>query len=211
MTRAWMQTLSGRSVTMSRPYAHEVDPLLDLPETLARIPRFNGGVPGGNYSVAQHSCLIADAILDEGGDVDTAAVAILYDAHKYLWGDITTPARNGLAEIEAEMFGDSRVGSVIAEAKARGDQAIFKACGVPWPPTPQQLRTVHTFDLRMLATERRQILSPSGKRWSAAVEHAAPIAMRGGIKIWSIAKAADEYRERLMQFCPAVARKSSER
>jgi len=210
MTRAWMQTLSGRSVTMARPDARDIDPLLDLPETLARIPRFNGAVPGGNYSVAQHSCHMADAILDEGGDADTAAVAILHDAHEYIWGDWTSPAQQGLAEIEAELFGDSRIGGVIAEAKSRADQAIFKACGVPWPPAPQQVRTVKTFDLRMLATERRQILSPSGRRWGAAVEQAAPIRMRGGITIWSIARAADEYRERLLQFCPAVARKSSQ-
>jgi hypothetical protein len=208
MTRAWMQTLSGRSVTIAKPDAREIDPLLDLPEMLARIPRFNGAVPGGNYSVAQHSVIIADTILEDGGDVDTAAVGLLHDGHEYVLGDWTTPAQEGLGEIETELFGDSRVAAIIREAKSRIDAAIFRACGVPWPPTPQQIRTVKTYDLRILATERRQLLSPSGKRWSAVIEKAEPIKMRGALTPWPIARAADEFRTRLVQLCPAVNRKS---
>lgn len=208
MTKAWMQTLSGRAITMAKPDVRDIDPVLDLPEMLARIPRFNGAVPGGNYSVAQHSCLIADAILEDGGDVDTAAVGLLHDGHEYIWGDWTSPAQEGLAEIEAELFGDSRFAGVVREAKARADQVIFRACGVPWPPSLQQMRTVKIYDVRMLATERRQLLSPCGKRWSAVVEKAEPIRMRGGITPWSIARAADEFRNRLAQLCPAITRKT---
>lgn len=208
MSRAWKQSLSGRSVTVAKPDPREIDALLDIPETLARIPRFNGSVPGGNYSVAQHCVLIADAILDDGGDADTATVGLLHDAHEYILGDWITPVQEGLAEIEAELYGDSRFAAVMAEAKRRADRAIFKSCGVPWPPTPQQIRTVKTYDLRMLATEKRQILAPSVKRWNAAIEQAEPLRMRGGLNLWSIAKAADEYRARLTQFCPALARKS---
>ncbi|GLS29926.1 hypothetical protein SAMN04488498_110194 [Mesorhizobium albiziae] len=210
MTKAWLQTLSGRAVTMAKPDPRDIDPLLDLPEMLARIPRFNGAVPGGHYSVAQHCVLIADAILDDGGDVDTAAIGLLHDAHEYIWGDMTTPARDGLVEVEAEMFGDSRIAAVVSEVRRRADQAIFRACGVPWPPTPQQGRTVKSYDIRMLATERRQMLAPSGRRWAAVFEQAVPLKMRGGITIWSIAKAADEYRERLIQLCPAVAHRSQQ-
>ncbi|MEP9397953.1 hypothetical protein [Mesorhizobium sp. KR2-14] len=208
MTRAWMQTLSGRAITMAKPNAREIDPLLDLPEMLARIPRFNGAVPGGHYSVAQHSVMIADTILDDGGDADTAAVGLLHDAHEYIWGDLTTPAQDGLSEIEKELFGDSRVEAVIREAKRRADEAIYRACGVPWPPAPQQVRTVKAYDMRMLATERRQLLSPCGRRWNAAIEKAEPLKMRGRLSPWSIARSADEFRNRLGQLCPAITRKS---
>lgn len=203
-----MQTLSGRSITMAKPEAREIDPLLDLPEMLARVPRFNGAVPGGHYSVAQHSVLISDTILDDGGDPDTAVVGLLHDAHEYIWGDMTTPAKEGFAEIEVELFGDSRIEAVIREAKIRADAAIFRACGVPWPPPPQITRTVKTYDVRMVATERRQLLSPSGKRWNAVIERAEPLRMRGGLSLWSIAKAADEFRNRLAQLCPATTRKT---
>ncbi len=209
MTRAWMQTMSGRAVTMAKPDPREIDPLLDLPEMLARIPRFNGAIAGGHYSVAQHCVLIADTILDDGGDADAAAVGLLHDAHEYIWGDVTTPAQDGLAEIEGELYGDSRFVAVLHEAKRRADEAIFRTCGVPWPPDPQTARTVKIYDIRMLATERRQMLSPCGRRWNAVIERVEPLRMRGGITPWSIARAADEYRHRLEQLCPAVTRKSS--
>lgn len=208
MTRAWMQTLSGRAITMAKPDVRDIDPLLDMPEMLARIPRFNGAVTGGHYSVAQHSVLIADTILDDGGDAEAATVGLLHDAHEYIWGDVTTPAQDGLAELEVEMFGDSRFAQVLREAKQRADAAIFRACGVPWPPPPQIVRTVKAYDLRMLATERLQMLSPSSKRWNAVIERAEPLRMRGGITPWPIAKAAEEFHNRLVQLCPAVTRKT---
>ncbi|MEO3997210.1 hypothetical protein [Mesorhizobium sp. CAU 1732] len=208
MTRAWMQTLSGRAIAMAKPEARDIDPLLDLPEALARICRYNGAVPGGVYSVAQHCVIMSDIILEEIGDADIATIALLHDAHEYIWGDITTPQMDGFAEIEAELYGDSRVTSIVAEAKRRADKAIFSACGVPWPPTPQQHRTVKLYDIRMLATERRQLLSPSVKRWAAVVEQAEPLKIRGRLPVWPVPKAADEYRSRLVRLCPAVARKS---
>lgn len=202
-----MQTMTGRAITMAAPAAKDIDPLLDLPDMLASIPRFNGAVPGGHYSVAQHCCLIADIILDDGLDAETAALGLLHDGHEYVWGDWTRPAQEGLAEIEAELYGDSRVEAVIAEAKARTDRAIFKACGLP-VPTSHRVRMVKAYDLRMLATERLQLMAPSVRRWGALVENAEPLRMRGGIRPWPIARAADEYRDRLRQLCPAVARQS---
>lgn len=210
MSKAWMHTITGRAITMARPDKREIDALTDLPETLARITRYNGSVPGGILSVAQHCVMMADAVLDETCDADLARLALLHDGHEFIVGDITTPQVEGFAEIEIELFGDSRIASVIAEAKRRSDVAIFAALGVPWP-TPQQIQAIKSYDLRMLATERQQLLTASPKRWSAAVEKAVPIRMRGGMTLWSIAKSADEYRRRLVQLCPAVSRKSSQR
>jgi hypothetical protein len=193
---------------MAAPAVSEVDLSIDLPEMLGRVPRFNGGTVGGHYSVAQHSCLIADAILDETGDIETATIGLLHDAHEYVIGDITTPMVESLGEIEVELFatnGRPHIEVVIKEAKRRLDRAIFAACGVPWPPSDHQLRTVKAFDLRMLATEKRQLLAPPTKRWSARIEKAEPIRMRGRITLWSMVRAADEFRNRLRQFCPAVA------
>lgn len=214
MTRAWMQSLTGRAITMAAPQAAEIDPLVDLPEQLARICRYNGAVPGGQFSVAQHCALMADAILDETGDAELARIGLLHDAHEYVWGDITTPQVEGLDEIAVEMFDGSGlpvraiIPAVIAEAKKRADAAIFRACGVPLP-TVAQARAIKVWDLRMLATEKRQLLASCPRRWAAAVEKAEPIRMRGGMTLWSVARAADEYRRRLKQFCPALARRSS--
>lgn len=207
-----MQSLTGRAITMARPEAREIDPLVDMPEMLARICRYNGAVPGGILSVAQHCAMMSDAILDETGDADLAAIALLHDAHEFIWGDITTPQAEGLAEIARELFGDveaDAIPMVIAAAKKRADAAIFRACGVPFPPSEAQLRVIKAFDLRMLATEKRQVLAVCGRRWAAAVERAQPIRMKGGLTLWPIARAADEYRRRLKTLCPALVRRSS--
>lgn len=209
MTRAWMQTMSGRSLTMAKPDPREIDLLVDLPEALARLCRYNGAVPGGLYSVAQHCVVMCDVVLDDTGDADLAAIALLHDAHEYIWGDFTTPAVDGLAEIAADLLGPVEAGAipeVIRIAKKRADEAIFRACGLPFPPTAEQARVIKSYDLRMLATERRQLLATCGRRWHAAAEKAEPLRLRGGLSLWSIARSADEYRKRLRQFCPALMR-----
>ncbi|QKV20268.1 hypothetical protein [Oricola thermophila] len=205
MTKAWKQSLTGRAITVSRPAAGEIDVMIDLPETLARISRFDGAVPGGVYTVAQHCAVMADVILEETGDAHLAAIALLHDAHEFIIGDITTPAVEGLAEVEIELFGDSRIISVIAEAKRRADAAIFRACGTPLP-TAEQVRIVKAYDTRMLATERRHLLANCPRRWNAAIEKAEPLRLRGALRIWPTARAADEYRARLKTLCPAAGR-----
>lgn len=218
MTRAWMQTISGRAVTMARPQPSEIDVLTDMPEMLARIARYNGAVPGGIYSVAQHCALMADVALDETGDADLAAAALLHDGHEYLLGDVTTPQVDGLDEIARDLFAPlfediglpagGLVSATIGEAKRRADAAIFKACGLP-QPSESVRRAVKALDLRMLATEKRQLLAVPPRRWAAAVEQAAPVRLRGGLSIWSTARAADEFRRRLVELCPAVAGRAS--
>jgi hypothetical protein len=207
MIRAWLQTLTGRALTIAAPSPSMIDLSIDLPEMLGRVPRFNGATTGGHFSVAQHSCNVSDAILEETGDIEAATVGLLHDAHEYVIGDFTQPAAEAFAEIERELFGleGTHFRAVLDEAKRRLDRAIFAACGVPWPPAEHKLRIVKTFDLRMLATEKRQLLAPPTRRWSPRVENAEPIRMRGRIYLWSAIRAADEFRSRLARLCPAVA------
>ena len=95
---------------------------------------------------------------------------------------------------------------VVREAKRRGDVAIFAACGVPLPDEAMR-QAIKQYDIRMLATERRHLLAASPRPWAAVYERAAPIRMRGAMRLWPIARAADEYRARLRQLCPAVNRR----
>lgn len=213
MSRAWAQTMTGRAVTIAQPKPQEIDPLTDIPETLARIARFNGAVPGGVYSVAQHCVVGCDCVLEETADADLARLFLLHDAHEYALGDITTPQADGLAELIVEgnsSLGGDQFREAIETAKRRMDAAIFTACGVPLP-TPAQIRAIKSFDLRMLAMEKRQLLASSPKPWAAAVERAEPLRMRGGLKIWSQAKAAEEYRRRLLTYCPTLRRQGANR
>jgi uncharacterized protein len=212
MTKAWMQTLTGRALAMANPSPRDIDLLTDVPEGLARITRYNGAVPAGLYSVAQHCVIVADAILDERGDAELAAHGLLHDAHEFMWGDITTPQLDGLAEIAAESYpdipADAIIRGAINVAKRRADLAIYAAAGMPLP-SPHQVRVVKAYDLRALVTERNHMLSPSVKSWGAVVERAEPLRMRGSIRPWPIAQAADAFRERLLQLCPAVSRRAN--
>lgn len=67
-------------------------------------------------------------------------------------------------------------------------------------------RAVKDYDLRMLATEKRQLLLPSSRSWGKAIECARPIRMRGRIALWPVARAADEWRDRLHTLCPNAGR-----
>jgi hypothetical protein len=211
MTRAWAQTLTGRAVALSQPRMVDIDPLVDMPEALARICRFNGAVPGGLYSVAQHCVHVSDAILDERGDAMLAAYGLLHDAHEYLLGDITTPQLAAFEEIEREAFPEwpLRIREVVAVAKHRADHAIWRACGLP-KIDDEAARIVHDYDVRMLAMERRHLLTAPPKSWGAAIERAEPIRMRGAIRPWSIAQSADAFRDRLSKLCPTVARRAEQ-
>ncbi|MFN3549258.1 MAG: hypothetical protein ACK4U0_17360 [Mesorhizobium sp.] len=209
MTRAWAQTLTGRAVTLARPDARDIDPLVDMPEALARLCRFNGATPGGLYSVAQHCVLVSDAILDERDDAELAAHGLLHDAHEYLLGDITTPQIAAFAEIEAEIFpGTQIICGIVNEAKHRADEAIWRACGLPLPDEAQR-RVVHGYDRRMLMMERRHMLAKPPKSWGADLERIAPLRLRGKIRAWPIAQAADAFRDRLIKLCPAVTRRAA--
>jgi hypothetical protein len=186
--------------------ALDVDLYRDVAEGLARICRYGGHVPGNPYSVAQHCVVGADAAFEETRDASIAAYVLLHDGHEYIFGDMTTPVAKWLSLIEAEIFGTSDVArTLIATAKARLDAVIWRAAGMP-PPGKTHRDAVADFDLRLLATETRQLLMPAPRSWGTAVEQAKPLRIRGRLSAWPVAKAADEYRARLDQFCPNARR-----
>ncbi|TGQ69547.1 hypothetical protein EN829_014875 [Mesorhizobium sp. M00.F.Ca.ET.186.01.1.1] len=202
------QTISGRAFPMSGFSALDIDLHGDVAEGLARICRFGGGVPGNPYSVAQHCVIGADAALEETRDANIAAYFLLHDAHEFVFGDMTTPVAKWLATIADELYGGSAgsmIKTLLATAKGRLDIAIWRAAGMP-PPGKTYRAAVDDFDLRMLATEQRQLLMPAPKSWGAAIDAARPIQMRGRLTAWPVAKAAEQYRDRLAQLCPNARR-----
>lgn len=201
----WKQTMSGRAVPLMRIDADDIDLFGDVAEALARLTRFDGHVPGGVYSVAQHCVLMADAALEETGDAGLAAHCLLHDAHEAYIGDIVTPVVAWMDAIAAATEGAARPSAILDAMKGAADRAIWRAAGLP-PPGPTWRAAIRDYDRRMLATEKRQLLNPCRVSWGAAIETAAPIRMRGRITLWPAAKAADEYRARLDTFCPNARR-----
>mgnify|MGYP001369204692 CR=1 FL=1 len=204
----WKQTAHGRIFPLTGFDASHVDLFGDVAESLARICRFGGHMIGNPYSVAQHCVTGADAAFAEHGDANLAAYVLLHDAHEYVFGDMTTPVARWLAVLAAELAGENAgrlVPVLIATAKERLDRAIWKAAGMA-PPGRTYRALVADYDLRLLATERRQLLAPSPMSWGADVDAARPIVTRGALKAWPVARAVEEWRDRIGRFCPDAAR-----
>lgn len=204
----WKQTAHGRVFPLTGFDASDVDLFGDVAESLARICRFGGHMLGNPYSVAQHCVTGADAAFAEHGDANLAAYVLLHDAHEFIFGDMTTPVARWLSVLAAELAGDNAgrlVPVLIATAKERLDRAIWKAAGLP-PPARTYRTLVADYDLRLLATEQRQLLAPSRRSWGVEVDNARPIQLRGALKAWPVAMAAEEWRDRLGRFCPGAAR-----
>lgn len=205
----WLQTASGRAFDLVEPMPGMVDFEIDIPEALARIPRFTGHVRGGAYSVAQHSVIGANALQQETGRRDLAAAFLLHDAHEAYIGDIATPIGLALADLAGHASPMAiKTNTIVRRAihlmKAQIDQAIYDAAGIEWPPPNDVTRAVKEMDLRMLATERRQLLGPAPARWDEAVEAAKPIRMIGKLRIWPWPEAADAYRGALRNLVPSL-------
>lgn len=199
----WKQTITGRAFPMTDFTAADIDLFGDCAEGLARVCRYGGHVPGNPFSVAQHCVIGADAALDETADANLAAHVLLHDAHEYIFGDMTTPVFNWLAHLAGD--DGYLVRALVSEAKSKLDVAIWKAAGIPAPGATYRA-AIADYDVRLLATEQRQLLMPAPKSWGSSVDAARPIRMKGRLTAWPVAKAADEFRDRLTRLCPNARR-----
>jgi len=183
-SQPWLQTVSGGAWPLLAPAAQHVN-WRDVANSLARLCRFNGHVAeNAFYSVAEHCCRVADVL-----PVDLRLHGLLHDAHEAFLGDITQPLKRAMAAMGA--------GPVLTSLEEAHDRAIFAAAGLPYPPSPEAARQVKQADLRLLATERRDLLSHSRLRWLAM-----PDPLPTVIRPWPWPKAADEWLDRLHRWLP---------
>lgn len=217
----WIQTSRSAALALFAPAPEHIDLLGEVPEVLARLPRFGGHVPSGGWSVAQHLTVGAEAILAETGSLALARAFALHDVHEYVIGDITTPVAQALEERtgaalaalwpgEATRPDIARLGRRAFRAglraqKADLDAAIHAAAGLQWPLDPDTAAAVHMWDIRMLRTERDQLLGPPPYPWADEIETAAPVRLRGRLTPWPWPRAADAYRSLLKSLFPHIA------
>lgn len=224
---AWIQTSRGRAFDLLNPRAEDIDLLGEVADVLARTPRFNGHVPAGPYSVAQHSVLGAEAILRDRtersrGAVELARAFILHDVHEFAVGDIVTPVADALEALcgvmarhgaqrdclpepfvdQAARNAPRHFRQALATLKRQVDIAVHQAAGFPWPLDPEIAVRVREWDLRMLASERRQLLGPTPKPWHPVVEAAKPAPIKGRIKVQPWPEAADSFRKLMLRLFP---------
>jgi hypothetical protein len=154
----------------------------DIAHALARICRFGGHVAVDSvYSVAQHSVLVSKACREEH-----ALLGLLHDASEAYIGDVIRPLKillKGYKEIER------RWELAIGEALGLGDALAS---------LPADVKEA---DLRLLATERRDLLAdgPGHRRWDL---NAPPLVAR--IVPWSVPAAKRAFLARYERLLRSV-------
>lgn len=180
---------------------HQLHPFIEKPEIraediargLATEVRFNGHTHGPHpYTVAQHSlCVMVRAVQGEGLDVfrldatrldvkRLALFALLHDAHEYVFKDLPRPVK-----AHPDMAGYKALANTF-------QRKIERHFGLPECPEAVRFR-VKNADLRMLATERRDLMSDSGHDWDLCAE---PYAER--IEPWPRARAEETFLDTLL-------------
>lgn len=222
----WMQTSRDGALDLLAPTPAMIDLRGEVPDVLARLPRFTGHVEAGPYSVAQHMTVGAEAILAETGSLETARAFALHDAHEFALGDMATPVTQALAARTGavlgrrltapgatpenlQIVGEQAFRGALRSLKADLDCAIFAAAGHSWPLPPDIAARVHTWDMRMLRTERAHLFGAPPHPWHPEVEQAEPIRLKGRLTVWPWPKAADAYRALLLRLFPHLAARAA--
>ena len=184
----WKHMASGRVVDLVNLTADDIH-WPDIVAALSRLARFDGATGNCFYVVAQHCCIAHD---HAGDDPTARLLALLHDAHEGLIGDITTPTVALLQRLDGAVGDDAK--GLVDFAKRRIDAAIFAAAGINATHADTYRRLIHALDARVMATEIRDVLTPSHRpeTWG---QLAAPLTTR--IKPWGADKAAEEFAARL--------------
>jgi hypothetical protein len=119
-------TISRRTIDVAAPSAASIA-FDDIAEHLSRICRYAGAVNCVHYSVAQHSCLVADTCERLAPGTLAAVYGQLHDAHEYVLGDVSRVLESHL---------DESARAQIEALRNTMDAAIHRAAGLAWPPPP---------------------------------------------------------------------------
>lgn len=168
-----------------------------LGNALSKIARFNGIYNGIAYSVAQHSVMGADALINETGDTVLAGYFLLHDAHEAWIGDQSRPATELLANALFRMHDIPAhwVRNAVSAMKDRLDKPIFNKAGLP-SVLPQIVREM---DDRMLQAEALALFGKTGYRNLAGRILPMP-KLTGAIKPWGAMKAEEQWLDRLSRY-----------
>lgn len=136
-------TATGQYFYFNKPEEHQYD-IEEIAHALSHTCRYTGHCKRF-YSVAQHSVLVAMVLPPE-----FRFQGLMHDASEAYLGDVASPLKGLLPEYKA--------------LEHRVEQAISDHFGLPFPLHP----AVKNADLRMLMTEKRDIMLQTGqcqKEW----------------------------------------------
>ncbi len=163
---------------------------------LSRINRSNGVPTAGGYSVAQHSVMGAEALLNEGEDEFVAGIFLLHDGREAVIGDVIRPTQKlieaTMTEASAKMAGEFT--DIFEGIGERWDDAIYAAAGLPVPSawTPKIRKLVKSMDDRMCGAEARTLLGKKAEREFPLSRFPTP-KTKGAIRPWGAMKAEEAF------------------
>ncbi len=143
----------------------------DISHALAHLCRFNGHTHEF-YSVAQHSCMVADLV-----PAEHKLAALLHDATEAYIGDMVRPIKEVMA------------------AYQQMEHVLWLQICVRFDLGPLLPESVQHADLIALATERRDLMPPDPAIWDVLIG-IEPMAET--IRPWSATEARLTYHQRLM-------------
>lgn len=215
----WKQTASRKAFRLIDPHPTDIDFDGDIAGELSRLARFTGDIPGGAYSVAQHSVFGADILMKETGDRRIAAAFVLHDAHEGPIGDIATPAQDAIGWYLDEVLAEHRLTDrlhdhlgvghrlfklALKRLKTRLDRVIYPAAGLEWPLPAEVAAIVREMDLRMLAAEVDAFMGGEVAPWGVLVDirKNCVIPDLRPIGIWPAEVAERRFQEALRTYLP---------
>ena len=135
-----ISTYTGRLFDPRYAIPADID-LIDIAAALSKICRW-GGHCRMHYSVAQHSCYVANIL-----PADLRIYGLLHDAHEAYIGDLVTPVKH--------LF--DTAGAGYRQLTHHLDRTILFALDLPGLSTIEQTAIAHA-DRRLLATEMDQLM-----------------------------------------------------
>lgn len=173
----WMETWQGVRFYPLDPRPGEVL-LADVAHHLARINRYNGACELEHYSVAEHSVLMAEWLLDEYEDPLLAYQGLLHDAPEAYIGDMVRPLKRNMPDFVAA---EEPVWRAVVDAHPWLCAKALTQRGDLYGLDDR----VKAADNRILVDERAQAMRRSGNPWG--IDHLRPLGVR--IEGWAPATA----------------------
>jgi hypothetical protein len=144
---AWIQTYMGRAFWPLDPKVEEID-IVEIAHALSNTCRF-GGHTSTFYSVAQHSVMVSRIVPPAD-----AKWGLLHDAAEAYIGDMLRPLKH------------NPTGRHFRGIEARIMRCVCDCFDLPY----RQPESVSDADLRLLATEKRDLMAQAPQSWKLAAE-----------------------------------------
>ncbi len=184
----WILTRSGRRFDLLAPKADQVC-TLDIAHALSQLCRFNGHT-SRNYSVAQHSLLVASIV-----PAEHQLAALLHDATEAYVGDMVRPLKLGMREFYA--------GQSLVSLYDEVERKVWLAICEHFHLEAELPACVHEADMIALATERAQLMPEHAGEWEC-LAGVTPLARP--LENWTPSRAFLHYHNRLLELMQSTHR-----